>query len=211
MLIPVLHHLRYRPSLLVGLAFALAALAGSLPAVRPVTAALIGWDVGVVAYGSAFLVLIRTMTPERLRNDGILLDEGRWIMLAITVAAALASLGAIVLELAQGHGKHHSGWLMALAGATVVLSWFFVHAIFTTHYAHEFWRGGGLLFPGNDRPGIGEFFYFSFCMAVASQVSDVTTQSARMRQLVLAHSLVSYLFNAAIIALGVNIAASLAS
>ncbi len=207
----MLRHLHRRPSLLVGLVFVVAGFACALPAARPITAALIGWDVGAIAYGLTFLLLMRTLTPERLRQDGILLDEGRWTMLVVTVAAALASLGAIVLELAQIHGKHHPGWLMALAGATVLLSWFFVHTIFTTHYAHDFWRSGGLLFPGNDRPGISEFFYFSFCMAVASQVSDVTTQSARMRQLVLAHSLVSYLFNTAIIALGVNIAASLAS
>ena len=207
----MLRHLRHRPSLLVGLAAALLAFAVALPSVRPITAALIGWNLGVLAYGITILVLMRGITPERLRQDGILLDEGRWAMLAITVLAAVASLGAIVLELAQIHGKHHAGWLMALAGSTVLLSWFFVHTIFTTHYAHDFWRDGGLLFPGNDRPGISEFFYFSFCMAVASQVSDVSTQSAGMRQLVLAHSLVSYLFNTAIIALGVNIAASLAS
>ncbi len=206
----MLRHLRHRPSLLVGLAVAVATLACSLPFARPVTAALIGWNLGVVAYCTTFVVLIRGATPERLRRDGTLLDEGRWAMLAITVLAAVASLGAIVLELAQIHGKHHPGWLMALAGTTVVLSWLFVHTIFTTHYAYDFWRDGGLLFPGNDRPGISEFFYFSFCMAVASQVSDVSTQSAGMRQLVLAHSLVSYLFNTAIIALGVNIAASLA-
>ena len=66
-------------------------------------------------------------------------------------------------------------------------------------------------FPGNDTPNYSEFLYFSFCMAVASQVSDVSTQSELMRKLVLTHSLVSYLFNTAIIALGVNIAASLAS
>ncbi len=207
----MLHHLRHRPSLLVGFAVAVAAFACALPLTRPITAGLIGWNLGVIAYGLAFLILIRGATPERLRRDGMLLDEGRWAMLAITMLAAVASLGAIVLELAQIHGKHHAGWLMALAGATVVLSWFFVHTIFTTHYAHDYWRDGGLLFPGNDRPGISEFFYFSFCMAVASQVSDVSTQSAGMRRLVLAHSLVSYLFNTAIIALGVNIAASLAS
>ena len=207
----MLRHLQHRPALLVGLVFVAVTFACSLLVARPVTAALMAWDIGVVAYGITFLVLIRKATPERLRQEGILLDESRWTMLTITIAAAVASLGAIVLELAQIHGKHDAGWLMALAGATVVLSWFFVHTIFTTHYAHDFWRSGGLLFPGNDRPGISEFFYFSFCMAVASQVSDVTTQSARMRQLVLAHSLVSYLFNTAIIALGVNIAASLAS
>ncbi len=206
----VLRHLHHRPSLLVGLAFVVVAFGCALPSARPVTAALIGWDVGVVAYGVTFLILVRKLTPERLRQDGVLLDEGRWAMLVVTIAAAIISLGAIVLELAQIHGKHHAGWLTALAGATVVLSWFFVHTIFTTHYAHDFWRSGGLLFPGNDRPGIGEFFYFSFCMAVASQVSDVSTQSAGMRRLVLAHSMVSYLFNTAIIALGVNIAASLA-
>ena len=204
----MLQHLRHRPSLLVGLAVAVAAFACALAVARPVTAGLIGWNVGVIAYGTTFLILIRGATPERLRRDATLLDEGRWTMLAITVLAAVASLGAIVLELAQIHGRHHAGWLMALAGATVVLSWFFVHTIFTTHYAHDYWRDGGLLFPGNDRPGISEFFYFSFCMAVASQVSDVSTQSAGMRRLVLAHSLVSYLFNTAIIALGVNIAAS---
>ncbi|MGI4956410.1 MAG: DUF1345 domain-containing protein, partial [Janthinobacterium lividum] len=43
------------------------------------------------------------------------------------------------------------------------------------------------------------------------QVSDVSTQTASMRKLVLAHSMVAYLFNTAVIALGVNIAASLAS
>lgn len=61
-------------------------------------------------------------------------------MLAVTIVAALASLGAIVTELAQVRGKSHAGWIEGLAGATVVLSWFFNHMIFTTHYAHEFWR-----------------------------------------------------------------------
>jgi uncharacterized membrane protein len=40
---------------------------------------------------------------------------------------------------------------------------------------------------------------------------DVSTQSAGMRQIVLLHALIAYLFNTAVIALGVNIAASLAS
>lgn len=208
----VLRHLRHRPSLLSGLcvalpAAALAALWGSDPA----RALLAGWDCGVLAYGATFLVVIRHATPERLRSVSARLDEGRWAILCVTVAAALASLGAIVAELARVHGAPHAGWSEALAGATVLLSWFFIHTVFATHYAHEFWRrGDGLLFPGNPAPTYPEFLYFSFCIAVASQVSDVSTQNAAMRQLVLAHSMVAYLFNTAIIALGVNIAASLA-
>jgi len=206
----LLRHLRYRPSLSVGLVVAI--LGASIAAVwlRPITALLVGWDAGVLAYAATFLAVVRRVTTARLKHVAGLLDEGRWAMLLTTMAAALASLGAIVAELAQMHGKAHAGWLDGLAGLTVLLSWIFVHTIFTTHYAHEFWRSGGLSFPGNDAPNYTEFLYFSFCIAVASQVSDVSTQSASMRQLVLAHSMVAYLFNTAIIALGVNIAASLA-
>ncbi len=206
-------HLRYRPALLTGLLSILVAvpLALVLLRLRPVTTLLVGWDCGVLGYAAVFALTVRRTTPDRLAAVAIQLDEGAWGMLLITIAAALAALGAIVAELAQAHGKPQAGWLDGLAGATVLLSWLFVHTTFATHYAHEFWRRRGLLFPGNDTPNIDEFLYFSFCMGVASQVSDVVTQSAAMRRLVLAHSLVSYLFNTAIIALGVNIAASLAS
>ena len=205
-------HLRHRPSLLSGFCVALLATLGSaLSGLAPVRALLAGWDCGVLAYGATFLVVIRRTTLDRLRQVSAQLDEGRWAILGVTVAASLASLGAIVAELARVHGGPHAAWSEALAGATVLLSWFFIHAVFATHYAHEFWRDGeGLLFPGNPAPDYPEFLYFSFCIAVASQVSDVTTQTAGMRRLVLAHSVVSYLFNAAVIALGVNIAASLA-
>ena len=207
----MLRHLRYRPSLSTGIVTAILTAAIAAIWLRPVTALLVGWDAGVLAYAATFLVVIQRTTTSSLKRVAALLDEGRWTMLLTTIVAALASLGAIVAELAQMHGKPHAVWLDGLAGLTVLLSWVFVHTIFATHYAHEFWRSGGLAFPGNDAPNYTEFLYFSFCMAVASQVSDVSTRSASMRKLVLAHSLVAYLFNTAIIALGVNIAASLAS
>ncbi len=216
-MVRILRHLRHRPSLLAGLAAAvLAGVAAAASGTAAVRALLIGWDCGVVAYGASLAWVMRRATTDGLRRVSALLDEGRWAMLGVTVLAAVASLGAIVAELARVHGTPHAGWAMGLAGATVVLSWFFIHTVFATHYAHEFWGagsgpgGGGLLFPGNASPNYPEFLYFSFCIAVASQVSDVATQTAAMRTLVLAHSIVAYLFNTAIIALGVNIAASLA-
>ncbi len=225
-MVRILRHLRHRPSLMAGLAVAvLVTAAEAASGVQAVRALLVGWDCGVVCYGATFLWVMRRTTTDGLRRVAALLDEGRWGMLGVTVLAAVASLGAIVAELARVHGTPHAGWAGALAGATVVLSWFFIHTVFATHYAHEFWRGGGadagapdggareaggLAFPGNARPNYSEFLYFSFCIAVASQVSDVSTQTASMRTLVLAHSMVAYLFNTAIIALGVNIAASLA-
>lgn len=206
-----LRYLRHRPTLLSGLAVGLPAglLAGRF--VHPVTAVLLGWDIGLLAYLVVFLVILARATPDTLRDRAAVLDQGGGAVLAVAIGATLVSLGAIVLDLARVHGTPHAVAAESLAAFTVVLSWFFVHVDYAIHYAHEFWRDrSGLLFPGNDAPGYSEFLYFSFCMAVASQVSDVSTQSARMRRLVLTHSLVSYLFNTAIIALGVNIAASLA-
>ena len=211
-MLSTLRHLRHRPTLLVGMVAAAAVFAVAAPQLSATTALLLAWDAGVAAYAAVFLLVTRHLTAEGLARRSAELDEGSWGVLIATIVAAIASLGAIVAELAQAHGTPHAAWREALAGATVILSWFFIHTIFATHYAHEFWRDGtGLAFPGNPAPDYPEFLYFSYCMAVASQVSDVTTQSAAMRKLVLVHSLIAYLFNTAVIALGVNIAASLAS
>ena len=211
-MVRTLRHLRRRPALMAGLAVAILVGMAVSSWIGPVAAGLVGWDLEVVAYGIAFAILSLRATADRIRQVSAVLDEGRWGVLASTIIAALASLGAIVAELARVHGAPHAIWTEALAGSTVLLSWFFIHTVFTTHYAHEYWgHGQALAFPGNDQPTYTEFLYFSFCIAVASQVSDVSTKSAAMRQLVLAHSLVAYLFNTAVIALGVNIAASLAS
>ncbi len=211
-MLSTLRHIRRRPSLLVGMAVAVPVVAIATVWLPIGTALLVGWNAGVIAYVARFLVVIRRSTLEGLKRVSADLDEGSSGALVATIAAALASLGAIVAELARVHGHPDAGWTEALAGTTVLLSWVFIHMIFATHYAHEFWRrDGGLTFPGNAAPGYMEFLYFSFCIAVASQVSDVSTQSAAMRRIVLLHSLIAYLFNTAVIALGVNIAASLAS
>jgi uncharacterized membrane protein len=50
--------------------------------------------------------------------------------------------------------------------------------------------------------------YFSFVIGMTSQVSDVTVSSKQVRRTVAAHGVVSFMFNAALLALTVNIAAS---
>lgn len=111
----------------------------------------------------AFANVVRRSTPDDLQRVASLFDEGEWSMLAVTIAAALASLVAFVAELARVHGAPYAGWTEALAGATVILSWYFIHTIFATHYAHEFWREGlGLSFPGNAQRGYSEFVIFRF-------------------------------------------------
>ena len=69
-----------------------------------------------------------------------------------------------------------------------------------------------LQFPGASdgfKPFYSDFLYFSFTIAVASQTSDVEVPTRQMRRLVGLHSVLSFLFNTAILALTINIAASM--
>ena len=101
---------------------------------------------------------------------------------------------------------------MGLAAATIMLSWTFIHTIFALHYAHEFYDAdinGGLAFPGGAaEPDYWDFVYFSFVIGMTSQVSDVGVTNQQLRRLVAAHGVVSFVFNATLLALTVNIAAS---
>ena len=94
---------------------------------------------------------------------------------------------------------------------TIVLSWAFIHTMFALHYAHEFYdrTAGGMAFPGDDRePDYWDFVYFSFVIGMTSQVSDVDVTSKEIRRTVTAHGVVAFVFNVALLALTINLAAS---
>ena len=67
---------------------------------------------------------------------------------------------------------------------------------------------GGLGFPGKEAPDYWDFLYFAFVIGMTEQVSDVAVRSRLMRRTVLAHGLLSFVFNFALLALTVNLAAS---
>jgi uncharacterized membrane protein len=67
----------------------------------------------------------------------------------------------------------------------------------------------GLDFPNNDYPDYWEFLYYSFVIGMTSQVSDVETTSADTRRLTLLHSILAFFFNTTILAMSINIIASL--
>jgi uncharacterized membrane protein len=70
-----------------------------------------------------------------------------------------------------------------------------------------------LRFPGAaaDSPNYWDFLYFSFTIAVGGQVSDVSVMTRAARKIVLAHCVLGFLFNAAIIGTSINVAAGLVS
>ncbi len=180
------------------------------------TRLLVGWDIGIGLYLILAFHMMARSEVHRIRHRAARQDEGRFTILVLTVGAALASLGAIVAELgtsAVGPGGRQPIHLV-LATVTIMLSWAAIHTIFALHYAHEFYgehtgNVRGMAFPGGEEePDYWDFVYFSFVIGMTSQVSDVGVTSRRIRRTVAAHGIVSFVFNAALLALTVNIAAS---
>jgi len=179
---------------------------------RLATRLLVGWDIYVGLYLVLVAHVVWVCDVHRIRVRAAREDEGQLTLLVLTVTAALASLGAIVAELGSSAGVPRRPSHVILAVLTILLSWAFIHTIFALHYAHEFYdddKGGGLAFPGrNPEPDYWDFVYFSFVIGMTSQVSDVGVTSTRIRRTVTAHGVVAFAFNAALLALSVNIAAS---
>jgi uncharacterized membrane protein len=204
--------IRARPRLflsaLIGL-IVVAALPGDW---KLTTRFLVGWNVGVVLYLAAALSVMASADVGRIRRQSELQDEGRLMMLVLIVVAAASSMAAIIVELGAAPGAAREPLRLALATVTIALSWAFIHTIFALHYAHEFHavhrEGGGLAFPGKEEPDYWDFVYFSFIIGMTSQVSDVAITSKVIRRTAAAHGIISFFFNAALLAITVNIAAS---
>lgn len=206
---------RARPRLFLSALLGLVVIAVLFAAtdLKTATRLLIGWDVGVALYLIlAFELMVRS-DVHRIRRRAALQDDGGVAILVLTAVAALASLGAIIAELGTAQGATRTSAQLVIATLTIVLSWAFTHAMFALHYAHKYYaenkgKGGGMAFPGNDEPDYWDFVYFSIVIGMTSQVSDVAVTSKSIRRTVAAHGVVSFFFNAALLALTVNIAAS---
>jgi uncharacterized membrane protein len=152
-----------------------------------------------------------------MRQRAEMQDESQWVILALVVISSLANLAAIGGELAWVKDAHGSTRALhaALAGATVLLSWAFIQVMFTLHYAHNYYAADGkgqtpgLQFPNDDRPHYGDFFYFAAVVGTSGQTADVAFSSKPMRRLGTVHCILAYLFNTTVLALMVNIGASL--
>ena len=194
-------------SILIGIvAFFL--LPGSL---RLVTRLLIGWDIFVSCYLVLAYIMMLRCDLAHIRRNAVLQDDGRFLILMVTALGAFASIAAIVFELGAMKG---SGPQLALATVTIALSWAAVHTTFALHYAHDYYRGakpGGLQFPSGDErdhADYWDFVYFSFVIGMTAQVSDVGITDKTIRRTATAHGIISFVFNTALLALMVNIAAS---
>jgi len=207
-------HAKLALATLVGVAVAIA--------VKPLTLAwgtraLAGWDAGIVVYLGLTLPLMWRANVAHIRRRASQQDEGAGAILILSIIATFASLVAVVFALggAKQAAQGSTALSVALAFATILLSWTFVHTIFSFHYAHEYYgeggdgKIGGLRFPDDREPDYRDFLYFSLVIGMTSQVSDVAITSKVIRRMAAVHGVLSFFFNLVVLALTVNMVANL--
>ncbi len=186
-----------------------------------VTRMLVGWDVAVWLYLVVAYWVMSRADHHHVQRTSIAQSESAAAVLAIAIAAVVASMAAIGVEFsAAKHGSTaHALPHILFVVVTVVGAWLLLPTLFALSYA-AFYHGKpphhGLMFPSSDDvdrpphlPHYWDFLYFSFTIAVASQTADVTVTTTSMRRLVMLQSVLSFVFNTAILALAVNIGAGL--
>ncbi|MDQ6438311.1 DUF1345 domain-containing protein [Mesorhizobium sp. LHD-90] len=184
--------------------------------VSPKFAPVAGANVFFLAYLVQSALLMRRLTPSFLRHHAKAEDPPAWLILAVTLGAVAAATGSLFLLI---NGVPAPGPVeLTMALTSVTLGWATIHTMAAFHYAHVYWdatrrekEDGGLAFPETPAPGGYDFLYFSFVIGMTAQTSDTAITSTTMRKLNLLHSVVSYFFNAVIIAAAVNLAVSLGS
>jgi uncharacterized membrane protein len=184
---------------------------------QTVTRLIIGWNIGAGMYLLLALRMMFRSSHERMRTRALRQDEGRLLILAFVVTAAIASLAAIVCELSvvkDIHGPLRYEHIV-LAAATLLSSWAFTQLMFALHYAHDYYaaelRGcpGGLEFPGGHAPDYGDFLYFACVIGTSGQTADISFTTRTMRRTGLVHCVLAFFFNATLLALMINIASSM--
>ena len=192
-----------------------------LPATLGASArAVFAYDIGALA----LILLVAAMfiaegDDEQIARHAELQQEGEWTVFGVTLAGVLvsfAALGSMLSVAKEMHGVLQKLYLATVA-ATLFLSWLVTHVVFALRYAHEYYERapgaqtvfGGLQFPCEQPPDYWDFVYFALVLGMTFQVSDVQITSRKMRRLATMHGLIGFLFNTVIVALTVNIAASL--
>jgi uncharacterized membrane protein len=180
-----------------------------------ITRTLAAWNITVILLLSVIFLLVTRATSqqleERYRED----DPTAPVILVVVIIAAILSVAAIVAfltTLKQVDASQKTAHIL-LATLTIVDSWTLVPTIYALHYADLYYSAPPerrpLSFPGTRTPVFWDFAYFSFTIAAACQTADVSTRGVQVRKTVVAHSIISVLFNVSILGFAVNVTAGL--
>jgi uncharacterized membrane protein len=181
----------------------------------------LSWDAVVSVYLLMAVAMMWRHDTKLIRTRAKQIDIGLLEIVVIVALAGTFSLYAVATVLSEARGLPSFMRVahIAVGVATVFLSWVAMHVIYAVHYAHVFYDPadrsasdlvrGGLEFPNEKEPNYWDFVYFSFVIGMTCQVSDVQVTARDMRHFVTAQGVIAFFYNTVVVALAVNIAASM--
>jgi uncharacterized membrane protein len=179
------------------------------------TRLLVGWNAGALFFLAAIYLWMGNWSADQICSRYLEEDPSGPIIVIVVIAAALLSLIADVQVLATLRQVAHAtrAWHFTLVAVTLLEAWLLVPTMFAMHYTDMFYsaepRDRPLAFPQTPMPLFWDFAYFSFTIAAASQTADVSTTNLSVRKVVIAHEVISFLFNASILGFAINVTAGL--
>jgi uncharacterized membrane protein len=205
------HVLAPWPFLLFGLV-ALAGGAVACPSLGTARGVMVAFDAAALAFLLSCVPLFRH-EPRQMRESARRNDTNRGYLLLIAAVVTGVILVVVGSELAH-KGRPQLADVVLVIG-TLCLSWLFSTLVYALHYAHLFYThsshggdSGGVCFPDTEEPDYWDFTYFSSCLAMTFQTSDVDILSRTYRRTVLFHTLGAFVFNIGVIAFSINILGS---
>ena len=213
---------RTHPGLLAGCAAGFLC-AWIVPGAAPaLVRGVIAWNSAVVVFLAMTWIVMLRGGRETMRYRAAHYDASDWVLLLLCIFAVIASLVAITSMVVGIRDMPTERKIMrlVLSVVTVVASWLFLHTVLALHYAHQYYwprrqpgqpdaHRGGLEFPGGESPDYMDFLYFSFVLGATSQTSDVAITGRPIRRLAMLHGTLAFAFNTLLLALTINVAASL--
>ncbi len=210
-------HLYVRLPLLISIVLGAACFFLLPPNLGTLQRLLFGWN----ALAWPYLVFIWTRMlitdVSGIQRIARLQDQSAMLVLTIMIVACAASIVAILSELSALKALSGTPRIvhLLLTVATLIVSWALLPSAFAMHYAHQHYLHRTqdvtpMMFPEKpEDPEYWDFLYYSFTIAVASQTADVATGTTGIRKITLLQSVISFVFNLAILGLSVNVGASL--
>jgi uncharacterized membrane protein len=175
-------------------------------------AALVAWDVAASVMLGRILGAVLPLDGPATEKVAMSEDNSRFLADVLLVSASVASLvgvGLALLKVGSEKGASLAAGT-ALVVATVILSWLTVHIVYMLRYAQlHYMAHGGVDFPGDEAPDYRDFAYLALTIGMTYQVSDTGFTTKQLRRTATHHALLSYLFGTVVVAVTINVVASL--
>ncbi|WP_335951661.1 DUF1345 domain-containing protein [Acinetobacter beijerinckii] len=177
----------------------------------------IGWNIAIWLYLFLTLKMMWHLDATHILQRAKQQDEGKWAILCVVLIAIVICFISIVVQLSHVPKDQATlkGILILLTIGTIFSTWLLLHTLFAIHYAHDYYLAksrhadGGLDFPKTEQPDYLDFIYFSYIIGTSAQTADVSINSSQLRHLNIFHCVLAFIFNTMILAVAINVAASL--